>query len=83
MDMFIQKNMSKPDLTFHKKLKISIDTVPKILAEISDWMVKSDAPAETITNVQIVLAEALNNIVEHGFKHTEVVLLFRTGLRLS
>ena len=68
MEMFVQENMSKPGLTFHKKLKINIDTVPLRLAEISDWMVESGVRSETIINVQIVLAEALNNIMEHGFK---------------
>ncbi|MFK5997023.1 MAG: ATP-binding protein [Rhodobacterales bacterium] len=43
--------------------------MPETLTEITDWMVRVGARPEAITNVQIVLAEALNNIVEHGFKH--------------
>jgi len=69
MGMVFQKNISKLDLTFQKTMKTSVATVPVTLTEINDWMVVSGVRPETITNVQIVLAEALNNIVEHGFKH--------------
>lgn len=36
--------------------------------EICLWMMQADASDVDITNVQIVLGEALNNIIEHGFE---------------
>lgn len=37
------------------------------LADLLDWLVRRDAPADLIGRVEIVLAEALNNVVEHAY----------------
>ncbi len=43
--------------------------VPNLLDETLHWMQIVEVPENHITDVQIVLAEALNNVIEHGFKH--------------
>ncbi|WP_193222005.1 ATP-binding protein [Amylibacter sp. SFDW26] len=45
------------------------DLVPNLLDEIQEWMCTVNVQEGHITDVQIVLAEALNNVIEHGFEH--------------
>ena len=47
-------------------MKSSQHLVAGVLNEISLWMTQAGTSDEKITNVQIVLVEALNNIIEHG-----------------
>ena len=44
------------------------ELVHVVLDEICRWMRKVSTPEGKITDVQIVLAEALNNIIEHGYE---------------
>ncbi len=54
--------------TFQKCMKNCQGLVPDLLDEICLWMMQADATDADITNVQIVLGEALNNIIKHGFE---------------
>lgn len=56
-----------PMAVFRKSMKNYKGLVPNLLDEISQWLIRKDVQKDKITNVQIVFAEVLNNIIEHGF----------------
>lgn len=62
---------SNPTATPHYNFSLSLTNnqhmVPDLLMKIRQWMVGIGVPQNKITNIQIVVAEALNNIIEHGF----------------
>jgi len=42
--------------------------VPDALLSLDSWLDASKIPTSTRSDVQIVLGEALNNVIEHGFE---------------
>jgi serine/threonine-protein kinase RsbW len=69
MNITVHKKTTFPCFTFKKRMKNNQEMVPDLLNEICLWMTQANASEARITNVQIVLGEALNNIIEHGFEY--------------
>ena len=60
---------ASPNFILRRCMANCQDLVPKLLDEIQQWMHDVVVPENHIADVQIVLAEALNNVIEHGFEH--------------
>jgi serine/threonine-protein kinase RsbW len=67
MNMDVHENPIPSCFTFGKSIATYLSLVSDLLNEVSDWLVRVGVTKEKITNIQIALAEALNNVVEHGF----------------
>ena len=68
MNAYVQKEVTPPGFVFRSRLQTSQEPVSTLLNEIAHWMAQIGALDNKITNVQIVLAEVLNNVIEHGFE---------------
>lgn len=68
--MYDQAHMrpGTPSQVWRTSLTNCPDKVPSVLKDICTWMSDCGVDTEKIMDVQIVLAEALNNIIEHGFE---------------
>lgn len=60
---------------FRRCLKNCQKCVPKFLDEARKWMRQVGVADRKNKNIQIVLAEALNNIIEHGFERENAGLI--------
>ena len=69
MNASADKKVASPCFILRRSLANSQTLVPDLLAEIREWMIKVGVGNDKNTDVQIVLAEALNNVIEHGFTH--------------
>lgn len=62
--------------------------VRSVLRQLKRWMVACAAPLDLIGRAELVLAEALNNITEHGYRKEETgriviqCIFNRSGLRV-
>lgn len=67
MSAIAQTKIAVPSFTFRRSFTNSQEIVAGLLHDIGMWMEQINVENGIITNVQITLAEALNNIIEHGF----------------
>ncbi len=63
----IDNNAVRSVQKFRKSIKNRQVLVPNLLDAASWWLARAGVQREKITDIQIVLAEALNNVIEHGF----------------
>ncbi len=69
MNKNIRKNHASPNFILRRCMANRQELVPHLLDDIQDWMKTVGVSEGKTTDVQIVLAEALNNVIEHGFEH--------------
>jgi serine/threonine-protein kinase RsbW len=67
MSAYAHSKLAAPDFIFRRSFTNSQYIIADLLEDIRMWMEQINVHNGTITNVQITLAEALNNIIEHGF----------------
>lgn len=51
----------------HREIAPTADQVRQVLRDIGAWLIRRNLGGEVRANSEIVLAEALNNIVEHAY----------------
>lgn len=66
-------------LVFAGRLRAEFRCVAPILDDLCNWLSQQGCPPEFQGNVEIVMAEALNNVIEHGglMPHEPVEILAR------
>jgi len=69
MNVISKKTHASPNFVLWRSMTNCQDLVPNLLEEIQQWMHSVGVSTDRVTDVQIVLAEALNNVIEHGFEH--------------
>lgn len=67
MNVNIHKHKRQTGFSFHKNITNCQGLVPGLLDDVGKWLVQTGIPHGKIIDVQIVIAEALNNVIEHGF----------------
>ncbi|MDP7150525.1 MAG: ATP-binding protein [Paracoccaceae bacterium] len=53
-------------LLFTGQLRAEFCAVAPLLRKLTDWLAQNAVPAERQADIEIAMAEALNNVVEHG-----------------
>ncbi len=67
MNVSIHRNQMPNDQKFHSSIMNCQASVSVMLDEAKKWLAQENVCSSKITDIQIVLAEALNNVIEHGF----------------
>jgi serine/threonine-protein kinase RsbW len=67
MNASVHNNQMPNGQKFHSSIMNCQASVSGILDEASKWLAQENVSSRKITDIQIVLAEALNNVIEHGF----------------
>jgi serine/threonine-protein kinase RsbW len=67
MNVNTHKHKEQAGPAFHRDIQNCQSLVPNLLGDVCKWLVQVGVSHEKITDVQIVMAEALNNVIEHGF----------------
>lgn len=55
--------------SFSSSIQNDQEHVVRLLDEVHQWMDNAQISKDKTIDIQIVLAEALNNVIEHGFSH--------------
>ena len=53
-------------LLFTGQMRAEFSAVAPLLCKLTDWLGQNAVPAERQADIEIAMAEALNNVVEHG-----------------
>jgi serine/threonine-protein kinase RsbW len=67
MNASVHKSQRPNGQKFHRSMMNCQASVSGMLNEASKWLTQENVSGRKITDIQIVLAEALNNVIEHGF----------------
>jgi serine/threonine-protein kinase RsbW len=71
MSALADTDYASPSFSFRRSFTNSQKIIANLLRDIRSWMEQINLPNGIITNVQIALGEALNNIIEHGFQESD------------